>query len=216
MSHDDFATEPVPGLPELPPEGERILWQGRPQAAALAWHSLSLPWVAGYFVALALWRFLSLVDMLPIGQVVGYSVPFLFLGGIVLALLFLVAYVQARSTVYTVTNRRVAMRVGAALTLTLNLPYTQIARADLARGRFGTGTIVFETLGETRFSYMVLWPHLRPWRFARTQPALRCIPDADRVARLIADAAEARLSVPQVRRVTPAPAVADPAGLAAE
>ena len=30
MPHDDFQIEPVPGLPERPPEGERILWQGRP------------------------------------------------------------------------------------------------------------------------------------------------------------------------------------------
>ena len=62
MSHDDFATEPVKGLPERPPEGERILWQGRPQAWALTWQALSLPWVAGYFAALAVWRFGSLID----------------------------------------------------------------------------------------------------------------------------------------------------------
>ena len=29
MSHDDFAAEPINGLPELPPRGEVILWQGR-------------------------------------------------------------------------------------------------------------------------------------------------------------------------------------------
>jgi hypothetical protein len=49
MSHDDFATEPVEGLPERPPEGESILWQGRPQAWALARESLAIRWVAGYF-----------------------------------------------------------------------------------------------------------------------------------------------------------------------
>jgi hypothetical protein len=32
MPHDDFAFEPVKGLPELPPEGEHLLWQGRPNA----------------------------------------------------------------------------------------------------------------------------------------------------------------------------------------
>lgn len=34
--HDDFAVEPIPGLPELPPEGEHILWQGAP-----CWHALA-------------------------------------------------------------------------------------------------------------------------------------------------------------------------------
>ena len=36
MSHDDFAIEPIPGLPERPPQGEEILWQGRPNWWALA------------------------------------------------------------------------------------------------------------------------------------------------------------------------------------
>jgi hypothetical protein len=36
MEHDDFAVEPVRGLPEKPPAGEIILWQGRPDTIALA------------------------------------------------------------------------------------------------------------------------------------------------------------------------------------
>lgn len=209
MSHDDFAVEPVRGLPELPPEGEHILWQGRPDGWALSRQALSLPWVAGYFVVLALWRLLSLIDIVPLGQAVGYAVPFLILGAIVLALLLIVGLVQARCTVYTVTNRRVAMRVGAALTLTLNLPFTQIAAADLAKGPGGTGTIAFTLKpGGPRLSYLVLWPHMRPWRIAEPQPALRCIPDAEAVARLVAEAAEARVSVPRVARVPEAAAVA--------
>ena len=47
---------------------------------------------------------------------------------------------------------------------------------------------------------MALWPHLRPGRMKRTEPALRCIPDAERVARLLAEAAEARLAMPVVTR----------------
>ncbi len=30
MHHDDFEAEPIKGLPEMPPEGEVILWQGQP------------------------------------------------------------------------------------------------------------------------------------------------------------------------------------------
>ena len=59
--HDDFAFEPVEGLPELPPEGERILWQGRPDWWRLAMESLSLKWVMGYFVFLAAWRLVAAV-----------------------------------------------------------------------------------------------------------------------------------------------------------
>lgn len=203
MPHDDFATEPLPGLPELPPEGERILWQGKPDWWALTKDALNLYWVAGYFVFLALWRFGAVYDLMPFGQAFGASVPFLILGALVCGLLMLVGYVQAKSTVYTVTNRRVAMRVGAALTVTLNLPYVQIASADLALRKSGVGTITFGLLKENPLSYVMCWPHVRPWSIRRVQPALRCIPDARNIARLIADAAEARVSTPQVQRVAP-------------
>ena len=36
---------------------------------------------------------------------------------------------------------------------------------------------------------------------ARTQPALRCIPDAEKVARIFAEAAETRIAEPRVARV---------------
>ena len=208
MSHDDFATEPVKGLPERPPEGERILWQGRPQAWALTWQALSLPWVAGYFAALAVWRFGSLIDAMPAGAALAAASPFLLLGAVVCLLLFLVGLVQARATVYTITNRRVAMRIGAALTVTLNLPFSQIRTAALDLRRGGTGTIALDLLGETRLSYLVCWPHVRPWHLRLTMPALRCIPEAARVAQILSEAAEAQVSTPQVSRQTPASALA--------
>ncbi|WP_412507199.1 photosynthetic complex putative assembly protein PuhB, partial [Roseovarius sp. SYSU LYC5161] len=125
------------------------------------------------------------------------------LGAVVSALLTAIGVVQARSTVYTITNRRVAMRIGAALTVTLNLPFTQIRNAELSRRPDGTGTIAPDLMGGTRLSYPVCGPHVRPWVLRRTRPALRCIPDAATVARLLADAAEARINTPRVARATP-------------
>lgn len=210
MSHDDFATEPVRGLPEAPPEGERILWQGRPHGFWLSWEALSLPWVAGYFVLLAVWRFVTLIDQMPLAKAIAAATPLLVMGAVVIAMLLVVGYVQARATVYTITNRRVAMRIGAALTVTLNLPFTQIASADFRRGRGGSGTIALDLMGDTRLSYLVCWPHVRPWVMRRTQPALRAIPEAERIAALLAEAAETRLSTPQIaRRPAPAPMAAE-------
>ena len=162
-----------------------------------------LKWVAGYFVFLAVWRFLSVVDLLPLGHAIGASVPFLMLGLVTCGLLALTAYVQARATVYTLTSARVVMRIGAALTVNLNLPYKQIGNAMLDLRKGGTGTIALETMGDTKLSYLTCWPHIRPWYIKHTQPALRCIPDAERVARLLAEAAEARVSVPSVERTLP-------------
>lgn len=209
MPHDDFDQEPIRGLPEVPPEGERILWQGRPATFALAREALSLYWVAGYFVLLAAWRFVGVQDLMPIGQAIGATVPIMILGTVTCALLLITAWVQARSTVYTVTTARVAMRIGAALTMTLNLPYREIGTAALDLRRGGTGTIAFSTLGDTRLGYLVCWPHVRPWRLNPAQPALRCIPDAQRVANLIAETADARLAkFDEDMRPTPAGAVA--------
>jgi len=205
--HDDFAMEPVPGLPEAPPKGEEVLWQGRPDTWALAREAMGLTWVAGYFAALALWRAVVVADG-SVGSVVAVILPYAAIGLLTCGILLGLAWVYARTTVYTLTTARVAMRIGAALTVTLNLPYTQIANASLDLKRRGTGTIALETMGDTRLSYLVCWPHVRPWFLSRTQPALRCIPDAARVAQMLSEAAETRVSQPVVVRLDTALAVA--------
>lgn len=206
MPHDDFAVEPVRGLPEALPRGEEILWQGQPDWWALAKEALAVRWVAGYFVAFAVWRAVVAGATLPFWEAVRTGSPFLVMGAVACLLLVAIAWAQAKATVYTITNRRVAMRIGAALTITLNLPFKWIGAASLDLRRGGTGTIALRLIGSTRLSYLNTWPHVRPWRMAQTEPALRCIPDAARVARLLAEAAETRLAEPVIERTGPAPA----------
>lgn len=206
---DDFAREALPGLPEALPRDELILWQGRPSTWALAKEALAVHWIAAYFALLAFWR--VGVTAADIGWVpaLPYAIPFLALGVVAVGLILLVAYVQARATIYTITTARVAMRVGAALTLTLNLPFTKIESAGLDLKKNDTGTIAITTKGETRLSYLVLWPHVRPWRMRKTEPALRAIPEAEKVARILADAAETHISQPVLGSHTPAPVAAE-------
>lgn len=189
MSHDDFEIEPIEGLPELPPEGETILWQGRPDWWTLAKESLALRGVMIYFVFLGAWRSVALMAERDMLTSLKGAVPFLVLGGIAVAILTVIAIAQAVTTVYTVTNRRVAMRIGAALNVTYNLPYTWIESADLDLRKGGTGTIALKLRGETQMSYLMLWPHMRPWHVKDPQPALRCIKDAQRIADILAQAA---------------------------
>ena len=200
MHHDDFKFEPIKGLPEELPEDEHILWQGAPDPWRLAVDALALKWVAGYFLLLIVWRVVvSAATVSPLVALM-HGLPFLIAGSLACSILFGIAFVQARSTVYTLTNKRVAMRIGAALTMTLNLPYTWIGTARLDQRRSGHGTLAFELIGDTRLSYLMTWPHVRPWRMARTQPALRCISDAAHVAEIFAEAAETRISHPVVSR----------------
>ncbi|MEO0370363.1 MAG: photosynthetic complex putative assembly protein PuhB [Pseudomonadota bacterium] len=206
----DITVEPVLGLPEHLPRGEEVLWQGRPDWWVLAKEALIVRWVIGYFTLLAVWRVMTLLDQAPFATVATAGLPFLLSGAVAAAILMLMAYVMARSTVYTITNRRVVMRIGAALTITLNLPFTQIKNAELDLRKAGTGTIVLDLDQRTRLSYLVCWPHVRPWSIRQTKPALRCIRDAQAVGALLAEAAETELGRPQIKRNTPEMTVAAP------
>lgn len=198
--HDDFKFEPIRGLPEALPRDEHIIWQGSPNARRLWIEAFKARWIAGYFAVLALWRFGVSSAEASLAQSAILATPFLIAGAVVLAVLYGLAYIQSRSTVYTLTNKRVGMRIGAALTMTLNLPYTQIEAAQLDLRKGGTGTLAFLLPLDTRLSYLMTWPHIRPGHINRTQAALRCIPDAENVASLFAEAAETRLSAPTIER----------------
>ena len=191
--HDDFHVEPVRGLPEAPPQGEHIIWQGAPSWWALSRDALAVKWVAGYFVLLAAWR--GTVIAGEGGAAMGFkaTVPYLAMGAVACLILMGVAWVMAKATVYTITNRRLALRIGAALTVTLNIPFTLLASADLTRRKDGSGTIALELLDDTRLSYLICWPHVRPWTLSKCQPALRSLPKVDEVAKILADAAKTRV-----------------------
>lgn len=211
MPHDDFQTEPVRGLPEALPEGEHILWQGQPNWWALTVEALSFWWVAGYFAFLFAWRTVAGAATETWMEAATAASFFLVLGAIVCGLLAVVGLVQAKSTVYTLTNKRVAMRIGAALTMTLNLPFRQVQTAQLAQRKNGVGNIVLVLNDDgSRLSYVLTWPHVRPWKMKHTQPALRCIPEAAKVAGLLAEAAETAVSEPVIERIpVPAPMAAE-------
>ncbi len=208
MSHDDFKFEPVRGLPEALPEGEHILWQGSPAPLRLARDALGLTWVAGYFAVLTVWRVGVSSTYVSFGEALAHGIPFIVVGMLSCLLIFGLAYMQARSAVYTLTNKRVAMRIGAALTMTLNLPYTQIGNAGLDVKKSGHGSLAVELIGDTRFSYLMTWPHVKPWQMSKTQPSFRSIADVAKVAEIFSDAAEARVFEPKVERANIVNAVA--------
>ncbi|MFO0459636.1 MAG: photosynthetic complex putative assembly protein PuhB [Burkholderiales bacterium] len=181
--------EPVPGLPEALPAGERMLWQGSPDVRGLALHAFHVRKVAIYFVAVgAIQLASSLADGVPLREALAALATLAALAAVAVALLATVARLSARTTLYTVTDRRVVMRVGIVLTMTFNIPFSRIASAGLRQYADGTGDLPLALAGGGAIGYAHLWPHARPWRLRRPEPMLRCVPDAARVGRLLADA----------------------------
>lgn len=181
--------EPVPGLPAELPSGERILWQGSPTLGALALRAFHVRKVALYFALLIGWRFASsLADGAGVaGAAVQalWTMPMAVLG---LGLLVGLAWHARRTTIYTITTRRVVLRFGLALPMTVNVPFTIVESADLRTWRDGTGDLTLALGGSGRIAWLHLWPHARPWKLARPQPMLRGLARPEAVAALLADA----------------------------
>jgi hypothetical protein len=187
--HDDYRTEPIRGLPETPPPGERILWQGSPRWWQLAKDVFHVRAVAIYLTGLMAWRVsVRMADTDGIHAAVVSVLSLLPMAMIALGLLGLLAWLCCRTTVYTITNRRVVFRIGVALPTAINIPFGVIGAADLRPRARGAGDIALALLGSDRLAYSHLWPHVRPWRFAAPAPTLRAIPDAAHVATILAAA----------------------------
>lgn len=185
----EHGAEPVRGLPEPLPPGERVLWQGSPSFAGLARRAFHVRAVAGYFALLALWK---LATGLHDGA--GAAAAALDAGGLVvpaglaIGVLLLLARLYARSTVFTITDRRVVLRFGVALPMAVNLPFREIETARLALHRDGTGDLPLALGGSGRLAWLHLWPFVRPWRLRRPEPMLRALPEAATVARILSEA----------------------------
>jgi hypothetical protein len=104
------------------------------------------------------------------------------LGTVAIGVLTLLAYCNARSTVYSITSKRVLLRHGIAVPLTMNVPYTLVDKAALKNFADGTGDIALALSRRDRVGYLITWPHVRPGRFARPQPSFRSLTDAAAVA----------------------------------
>jgi hypothetical protein len=187
----EYDLEPIRGLPGNLPEGEHILWQGVPSWKRLARDAFKTRWIAAYFAALLLW---AAID----GNASGFAMT-LAVGAAGLVLLHLLAWLAARATVYTITNRRVVFRFGIALPKCVNLPMAAIAGAGLKRNADGTGDIPLALSGAHRLGYVQFWPHARPWKVAAPEPMMRALPDVAYVAALLSEALVA--AVPNGRRV---------------
>lgn len=176
----------IAGVGEPLPAGERLLWQGAPHWRALAVEAFHVRKVAAYFALLFAWRIGSaLADGASPPAALAAGGWVLLAAAAAVALLTLLAWAYACTSVYAITDKRVFLRIGVALPLYVNLPFSGIESASLrARGR--SGDIVLRLRSDVRLAYLHLWPHVRRWRFRHPEPMLRALDDAATPAALLA------------------------------
>jgi hypothetical protein len=108
------------------------------------------------------------------------------LGLVALGILSVMALAYARTTVYTITNRRLVIRFGVAVPMMINIPWDSVSSAGLRQCSDGTGDIALTLYPEKRMSYLTLWPNVRPWHYGRVQPMIRGVEDPKAVAAMLA------------------------------
>jgi hypothetical protein len=163
-----------------PAADERVLWKGRPALGLLARGAFHTRTLGLYMAALA---GLALATGNADAAIVAAV-----LGAALIALLYVLAWASARSTLYILTDTRLIMRIGIAFETRVNIPLKQVKAAHLRPRAAGYGDIAFELAGERLLGNALLWPHVRPWHYAMPQPMLRAVPEAEALARMIAEA----------------------------
>jgi hypothetical protein len=186
-------------LPCSLPPGERVLWQGAPSWLSMARNTLHYRGLSLYFGALVAWvaihgatRGDPLVEVaIATGRAAAAAAA-------PLGLAALYAWAISRSATYTITNRRVVLRMGIALPMTINLPFVKIDGVSVRMRSDGAGDIALQMAPEARtgLGWAVLWPFARPGHFKNPQPLLSSLADAEKASQILGRAIAASADAP--------------------
>lgn len=171
--------------------GEIAIWTGKPEWRRAACDALHLRGLTAYFGLLfVLDAYQAWMKAIPLEQAVHDSVPLAGITCLALAILVAISWLVSRSR-YTVTNRRVILRYGIAMPVTLSIPMSQIASTAIAMNADQTADIVLMLKEGNRMPYLKLWPHARPWVVKQPQPMLRGVAQGAVVAAMLSRALQA-------------------------
>ncbi len=211
MSEHDF--EAVRGLPGHLPEGERILWQGAPRWTTLAQQAFHVRAVAAYFGVMFTWRVAASVAEGQALPAVLRSVLLVSpIAVLTVATLAGLAWLYSRTTVYTITDKRVVIRFGVALPKAFNIPLTIIDSAAVKTLAGGAGDLALTLRPDNKIAFAHLWPNVRPWRLAAPQPTFRALGEVQAAVTVLASAMKAAAPI-EMTRPSPTPDRSRPGGL---
>lgn len=179
--------EPVPGLPGRLPDGEFIVWQGQPVFKTVMTRLLRARWIAGFFAIAALWSVaVGLNNSEGVWQLFGRLTFVAVAALVIFGMMVLYARAVAKTSLYTLTNRRVVMRIGIALSASFNLPFKQISGADFRVGSDGAGDVALTLRSGHGLSGSVFFPHQRGGLWRKLSPQMICLADAKALAEKLA------------------------------
>lgn len=159
--------------------GERILWQGRPQARALRLHLLKARWVMAYVGGLIAWKLALIAGVRGLRPQEVSDVAALVLQGAGLGLILTYfAWALARNTTYTLTSLRLVIHHGIALQGTVDIPLRALRSVAVRQRADGSGDVALAIRAGGGIGFAKLWPHVRGVSTAQPVPMLRGLGDA--------------------------------------
>lgn len=191
MTTDAGTPQYIRGVPHPLPPGERLLWQGAPDARALAVHVFHRRMLFAYFAAmLVLW---AVPTSMRVGrdELLVQGAMLLAIVAFVLGLVELLARLVARTSWYAITDRRLVLRIGMVLPMSINIPFTILESAGVGRFADGTGQVLLRLVHGQRIAYIALWPHCRPFRINQPEPVLRGLTEPGVVGDILSKAVAA-------------------------
>jgi hypothetical protein len=169
------------------PDGERMLWQGKPSAAAFLKQIFHLNLIVAYVGLLLGWCLITGAQSGHLGDAALAALRFAGLSGVALALFGVLSWCLSWSTTYTITSARVVMEYGFALPKSVSIPFASVDGASL-RQAGAAGDLVLELRQGEKVSYLLMWPHVRPGSVMRAQPMLRALADVQAPASILSRA----------------------------
>jgi len=165
-----------------------VLWEGAPEPRALTRHLLFIRPVTAYFALMVTWWIVAQPTSVRGAAFWGPLVLQVLLVALVLGGAVGLGRWIANATTYAITDRRLVMRIGVVFPITVNIPLAYVQGAQLRTFADGTGQIAIQLDPKEKLAWVVLFPHVRSWRFGRPEPLLRGLGDPAAVGAVLRQA----------------------------
>ena len=191
----------IRGVPHPLPIGESVLWEGAPMARAVARHAFYQRALLAYLLAMVLvWASFTPNTLGSSDFFIGLGVR-LGLTAVVMAVVEILSHVVARTTWYAITNKRVVLRIGMVIPMSINIPFALVESAGAGAFQDGSGQVTLKLMPGNRIAYIALWPHCRMRKLNNPEPVLRALHAPADVGRVLADAVAAAVLPDATSRV---------------